>query len=84
MQSYFNWKVTGVAITCSDQRHHVPVHILDEGKDTPTMPKIIFAQSFMVHANIETFQFINQRAETNSSLSSGNQQVTNIFALDSI
>jgi hypothetical protein len=48
------------------------------------MPKIIFAQSFMVHANIETFQFINQRAETNSSLSSGNQQVTNIFALDSI
>jgi hypothetical protein len=31
MQSYFNWKVTGVAITCSDKRHHIPVHILDEG-----------------------------------------------------
>jgi hypothetical protein len=28
MQSYFNWKVTGVAITCSDKRHHIPVHIL--------------------------------------------------------
>jgi hypothetical protein len=31
MQSYLNWKVTGVAITCLDKHHNIPVHILDEG-----------------------------------------------------